>query len=316
MFCGAYYFPMVYVREQKVKGKSYFYLVKNVRLGKGSWKQFKRYLGKAVPAKKEFARLKKEFEEEVREKTRSKYVFLENHLLEYANGIANQFRGRYKKLNPEERFEFDRNFLIVFTYNTNSIEGSTLTLKETYKLLEENTAPKKEYEDIVETKAAEKCLNHIREYRGEFNEEFLLGLHKKYFQESKPFIAGKYKRRQNRVLRAKFTPTPPELVPTDMRLFFRDYGQNAEKMHPLELAAWAHWKLERIHPFQDGNGRIGRLVMNLVLQKNNYPLIDIKTRNKQSYYHALEKSDRQNSAEPTARHLVKRFIKQYKNALK
>lgn len=307
---------MVYVREQKVKNRSYFYLVKNVRLRKRGWKQFKRYLGKTVPAEKELERLKREFEEEVREKTRSKYAFLENHLLEYADYIAEQFRGRYNKLNPEEKYEFDRNFLIVFTYNTNSIEGSTLTLRETYKLLEENIAPKKEYEDIVETKAAEKCLNYIKEYRGKLNEEFLLGLHKKYFQESKPFIAGKYKRRQNRVARAKFTPTPPELVPTDMRILFKNYEKNQKKMHPLELAAWTHWKLEAIHPFQDGNGRIGRLVMNLILNRNNYPMIDIKTRNKQSYYSALEKSDKQNSAEPLARHLVKRFIKQYKNALK
>jgi hypothetical protein len=56
--------------------------------------------------------------------------------------------------------------------------------------------------------------------------------------------------------------------------------------------------------------------MNLILHKNNYAMIDIKTKNKQSYYAALEKSDKQNSAEPLARHLVKHFIKQYKNALK
>jgi len=101
-----------------------------------------------------------------------------------------------------------------------------------------------------------------------------------------------------------------------MKIFFKDNEKNKKEMHPLELAAWAHWKLECIHPFQDGNGRIGRLIMNQTLHRNNYPMIDIKTKNKQSYYHSLEKSDKQNNAEPLARHLVKRFIKQYKNALK
>lgn len=307
---------MVYIKEQEIKGKTYFYLVENIRLKEGKWKQFKKYLGKSKPSSKELVKIKKVFEEEIKKKTKSRYEYLENFETEYVEKINKQFWKRYRKLNPEEKYDFDRNFLIVFTYNTNSIEGSTLTLKETYKLLEENIAPKKEYNDIVETKAAEKCLNYIREYKGKLNEDFLLGLHKKYFHESKPFIAGKYKRKQNRVINSKFTPTPSELVPTDMRIFFKDYLKNKKKMHVLELSAWVHWKLERIHPFQDGNGRIGRLLMNLILWQNKFAMIDIKTQNATSYYHTLEKCDKQNNAEALARQLAKKFTKQYKNALK
>ncbi|MFH1234657.1 MAG: Fic family protein [Candidatus Diapherotrites archaeon] len=307
---------MAYLREQKVKGNRYFYLVKNVRLRQGGWKQFKRYLGKEPPEKETLEKIIADFEGEVRAKTRSKFEYLANHEVEFVDKINGQFWQRYRELNPSEKADWDRNFLVVFTYNTNSIEGSTLTLKETYKLLEENIAPKKDYDSIAETKAAEKCLNFIKEYKGGFEERFLLELHAKYFNESKPFIAGKYKARPNRVANSKFKTTPPELVRTDMGIFFKEFEKNRKKMHCLELAAWAHWRLEKIHPFQDGNGRIGRLIMNFILHTSHYAMIDIKTQNKHGYYSALEKSDRQASAEPLARLLVKRFIAQYKNALK
>lgn len=307
---------MSYLREQTVKGKKYFYLVKNVRLKQGSWKQFKRYIGKELPNKQELDLIISEFEEHVKQATRSKFSYLANHEVEFVDKINDQFWQRFKKLNPQEQLDWDRNFLVVFTYNTNSIEGSTLTLKETYKLLEENVAPKKDYDDIVETKAAEKCLTFIRENCNEFNEKVLLDLHFQYFKESKQYIAGKYKTKPNRVLNAKFETTPPELVPTEIKFFFSEFEKNKKKMHPIELAAWVHWKMEKIHPFQDGNGRIGRLVMNQILCKNKYAMIDIKTKNKHSYYTALEKSDKQNNAEPLARLLVKRFTAQYKNSLK
>lgn len=307
---------MSYVRKQTIGGKQYFYLIKNIRLKQGAWKQFKRYLGKELPVGRELEKITADFEAGIKTATKSRFAFLADHEVEFVDKINSQFRQRYKKLNPSEQSDWDRNFLIVFTYNTNSIEGSTLTLKETYKLLEENISPKKDYDDVAETKAAEKCLNSIREYAEEFDEKFLLGLHWEYFHESKPFIAGKYKARPNRVLNSKFETTPPELVRTDMKLFFEEFEKNMKKMHAIELAAFAHWKIEKIHPFQDGNGRIGRLIMNFVLLKNHYAMIDIKTKNKYSYYSALEKSDRQNSAEPLTRLLVKRFIAQYKNALK
>ena len=115
---------------------------------------------------------------------------------------------------------------------------------------------------------------------------------------------------------ASFETTPARYVLTDTKLYFQDYNKLKKKLHPLELAAWVHWKIEKIHPFQDGNGRIGRVVMNYVLHENNYQMIDIKTKEKQKYFNTLRKCDKENSAEPLARLLIKRFEKQYKNALK
>ena len=136
-----------------------------------------------------------------------------------------------------------------------------------------------------------------------------------YFKETKPEIAGKYKTHENYIKGSKFELTPPHLVPTDMKLYFQEYKKREKELHPLELASWCHWKLVRIHPFQDGNGRIARIVMNHTLHKNGYAMIDIKTKEKEQYFNALEKCHYNNNARPLAVRLVRRFKKQYQHAL-
>ena len=137
-----------------------------------------------------------------------------------------------------------------------------------------------------------------------------------YFKDTKPKIAGKYKTHQNRVRGSHFETTPPQYVTTDMKNYFKEYTKLKKELHPLELAAWAHWKLVRIHPFQDGNGRTARIIMNYILHKNGYAMIDIKTKEKQQYFKALEKCHYNNNARALTIRLIRRFQKQYQNALK
>jgi Fic family protein len=137
-----------------------------------------------------------------------------------------------------------------------------------------------------------------------------------YFKDTKPRIAGQYKTHQNSVRGSHFETTPPMLVIPDMKNYFKEYAKLKKELHPLELAAWAHWKLVRIHPFQDGNGRTARIIMNYVLHKNGYAMIDIKTKEKQQYFNALEKCHYNNNARNLAIRLTRRFKKQYQNALK
>jgi len=144
---------------------------------------------------------------------------------------------------------------MAFVFNSNSIEGSTLTPKEIELLLKENIAPNRPLEDVLEAKNAEKTLNFVKESNEELTEKFLLKVHEMYFKETKPYVAGKYKTAQNRITGSAFETTPPKFVLTDMKLYFQEYEKLKKELHPLELAAWAHWKLVRIHPFQDGNGR-------------------------------------------------------------
>ncbi len=309
---------MVYLVESKRGSKSYFYLVENVKIAKGKRRQFRKYLGTKKPSKTKLELLSAEFKKEVENEKQKLfgYHYLLPDEIKKVDGINTKFKKRYAGLNPTEKEQFDRNFVNVFVYNSNSIEGSTLTPREVELLLQEDIAPNKPLEDVLEAKSAQKALKFIKETGEKFVLALLLKMHEIYFKDTKPFIAGKLKTRNNVVMGASFETTPAKFVLTDMKLFFQEYNRRKKQLHPLELAAWVHWKIEKIHPFQDGNGRVGRLVMNYVLGKTGYQMIDIKTKEKQRYFNALKKCDNEGSAEVLARLLVKRFEKQYKNALK
>ena len=83
-------------------------------------------------------------------------------------------------------------------------------------------------------------------------------------------------------------------------------------MHPVELATLVHLKFITIHPFTDGNGRISRILMNFILHRNNYPLLDISYIGRNNYYNALEKSQTKNDDRTFVMHVIKRYLKDYK----
>src|SRR3989338_6617894 len=265
---------MAYLAKFKRNGKTYFYVAENIALGGGKRRQIREYVGNRQPLEPKLQILIAEFEKKVEKETLKLHGhhYLTNEEIKEIDEINTEFWQRYKKLNPTVQEQFDQNFVMAFVYNTNSIEGSTLSPKEVELLLAENISPNKPLDDVLEAKAAQKTLNYAKEYKGEFTQEFISQIHKMYFQDTKPKIAGKYKMHQNRVRGSAFEPTPPQFVATDIRLYFQEYQKLRNRLHPLELAAWAHWKLVRIHPFQDGNGRTSRMIMNFILHKNGYAI--------------------------------------------
>ena len=309
---------MAYLSKRKQGQNTYYYLAENIPVAAGRRKQIRKYIGTEKPSETKLQILMAEFEKDV-EKEKIKlhgFHYLAKDEIDEIDAINKEFRERYRKANPTVQEQFDENFVNVFVYNTNSIEGSTLTPKEVELLLSENIAPNKPLDDVLEAKAAQKTIQFIKEYNSDLNQDFLLKIHEIYFKDSKPHIAGKYKRYHNEVKGSKFQPTPPQLVLTDMKLLFQEYQKQKKELHPLELAAWVHWKLVRIHPFQDGNGRTARIAMNFILHKNSYGMIDIKTKEKQAYFKTLEKCNYNNNARALAIRLVRRFRKHYQNALK
>lgn len=179
-------------------------------------------------------------------------------------------------------------------------------------LLSENIFPNSPLQDVFEAKTAKKAINYILNYKV-LSIDLITKLHKIYFKDSFPDIAGKFKRLNNKIIGSKFKTTPKELVLTDLKLFITNYNKLKKELHPIELSAWAHWFFIKIHPFQDGNGRISRLIMNFIFYKNKYALIDIKTKEKHFYFKYLERCNVMNSGEPLAQRLIRRFKKQYEN---
>jgi Fic family protein len=204
-------------------------------------------------------------------------------------------------------------FMIKFTYDTQKIEGSKLTLKDTANLLERGISPKERpIRDIKEAEAHKKVFYEMLKYDKDLSMQIVLYWHKKLFEESDKEIAGKIREHGVQISMSKFMPPSPVELQTLLREFFDWYNQNKNKIVPVELAALVHLKFVSIHPFSDGNGRISRLMMNFVLHKCGFPMLDIPYAKRTGYYNALERSQIKNEEHIFVQWFFKKFIESNK----
>jgi Fic family protein len=218
-------------------------------------------------------------------------------------------------LNPDYQRKLDKKFRLEFNYNSNHIEGNTLTYGETELLLIfDDTKGNHTLREYEEMKAHDVAYQLIHEWANE-TERPLSEQHIKNLNEIllvRPFWKdavtpdGQHTRRQIKVGDYKEHPnsvrlqngemfdyaSPMEtpILMGELVAWFRTETEKKE-LHPVALAALLHYKFVRIHPFDDGNGRISRLLMNYVLFSNNYPPIIIKSANKRQYLSALNRAD-------------------------
>ncbi len=306
---------MSYLSKLKRNNKTYYYLVENIAVSKGKRKQIRKYIGTVKPTDEKLSLLLSKFEKEIEpnKKEIQGFIYLTKDEVKDVERINSNFWSKYNKLTKTEQSDFWNNFINVFVYNTNSIEGSTLTPKEVELLLSENVSPNRPLEDVLEVKSAKEAIDYILSCKEDLSIDLITKLHKIYFKDSFPDIAGKFKRLNNKIKGSKFDTTPKEFVLTDLKIFIGNYNKLKKELHPIELSAWVHWSFVKIHPFQDGNGRISRLLMNFILHKNKFALIDIKTKEKQAYFNALERCNYSSNGRPLAQRLVRRFKKQYEH---
>lgn len=291
---------MVVVRKRRIGNEDFFYLEHTMRV-KDKVEKKEKYLGKTVP--KDIERVKQEFFHELfKEKW---YSLLDN--------IRKNFVNEHDTLPQTAKEKYFENFLIKFTYNTNRIEGSTLTLRDTANLLKEGITPRnRPLRDIREAESHKKLFYKMLEYDKDLNLNIVLYWHKILMQDVDKEIAGKI--RDHQVAIAGTTvklPSPAELNPL-LDEFFAWYNKKKNKLHPVELAALVHLKFVSIHPFTDGNGRISRIMMNFVLHKNKFPMLDIQYSNRVSYYTALERSQKTGKEYIFVQHLIKRYLAEHK----
>lgn len=205
------------------------------------------------------------------------------------------------------------NFAVNFTYDTQKIEGSTLTHRETADLLERGITPKsKPMRDVQEAEAHRDLFFEILRSEKDLSLRYVTGWHWKLFNKTKPDIAGKIRRKQVTISASKFVPPAPVEVYPMLTEFFQWYNKNKNKLHPVELAALAHLKFVTIHPFGDGNGRISRLIMNFILDRKKYPMLDIPYEGRDGYYNSLERSQLKKEDMIFLQWFAKRYIKEHK----
>jgi Fic family protein len=295
---------MVTIRKRKIGNKEYFYLEHTMKIGKKVEKK-ELYLGNKIP--KNIEKMKADFLGKI----------YQDKWFSKIDRIKQNFSEDFRRMPTEIKEKYLENFMIKFTYNTNRIEGGTLTLRETANLLKEGITPReKPIEDVKESEAHRKVFYLMLEHKGDLNLGTVLNWHRLLFEATKPKIAGRIRDYQVAISGSKVElPLPVELnsLLTD---FFRWYNKNKNKFHPVELAALVHLKFVSIHPFGDGNGRISRLIMNFVLHKHGYPMLNIVYKNRNAYYTALERSQLKKIDQIFITHIIKRYIKEYKNYLK
>ena len=214
-----------------------------------------------------------------------------------------------------------KNFTEEFTYDTNAIEGSTVSKKEVKQVLSDKQWPEKSREEISETIGVAEAVAYLRGTRDQLSLELILALHRIVFKNSKPF-AGETRQKsgvevsvvdsQGQVIHRG---TPASQVDSQLRRLMKWYRDNRGRYHPLVLAAVVHDQFETIHPFQDGNGRVGRLLLVNILIKHGLPPLNIELRNRKEYYDALGEYQRKGNLRPTLELMLKEY-RRLKSALK
>ena len=200
----------------------------------------------------------------------------------------------FRPLNKLQLQKLKEEFLIEYVYNSTSIEGNTLTLNETKLVLKEGiTIGGKSLREHLDLINQEESINWIEEFikkKKEIKEADILILHRITLKGISDYWAGRYKTSQNRIVGSKLKTTPPYKVRSEMGNLSYSINKNPKDYNPIELAAFAHHEIARIHPFVDGNGRVARLLCNLVLMSKGYPPITIRARDRKKYFDCLEKA--------------------------
>ena len=179
-------------------------------------------------------------------------------------------------------------FIVEYTYNSNAIEGNTLTLRETDMVLRGLTIdqkPLKEHMEAVGHKDAFDFVCELVKSNEPITERIIKQIHYLVLADKKD-DRGVYRRVPVRIMGASHEPAQPYLIEPKMEQLLIDYNNSSE--HIITKLAKFHIEFEGIHPFIDGNGRTGRLLVNLELMKAGYPPIDIKFTDRLSYYNAFD----------------------------
>lgn len=295
---------MVRIKKKVLGKQTYYYLEHTLREADKILKKEK-YLGKRLP--KNIEEVKKGFLSGI---YREKWYPLLDKIKENFSKEQKQV----PKIAKEKELE---TFMIRFTYDTQRIEGSKLTLRETAGLFEKGITPKaKPIYDVKEAEAHREIFYDMMNYKKDLSLQTILYWHKKLFENTKKEIAGRIRQHQVAISGSKFMPPfPAEIYPL-LRELFRWYAKNKNKLHPVEISALAHLKFVTIHPFTDGNGRMSRIIMNFVLHKHDYPMLNIPYEYRTGYYTALERSQIKKLDGVFLQWLFRRYVKEYKGYVK
>ncbi len=286
---------MVSIKKKKIGKKIYLYAEYSFRLPDGSIKKLSKLIKEKDDENKKEIRdyfFKKELEENVNYIIR-KYK-IDNILTKEEISKIEEARIGYreiiKKLNKKQIRDILDRFTVNFTYESNALEGNSLTLKDVTLILGENVVPKnKDLREVYETKNTREAHELLFSNKIKINKEGIIKVHSILVKDTGVTIG--FKKLPNFLMMRNLKTTPPEKVDEEINKLIDWYTSYEDKIHPLKLASEFHARFEQIHPFEDGNGRTGRVLLNAILLQKGYPPIIIRKTSRIAYFAALEAFD-------------------------
>ena len=280
---------MVYHETRSVNGKTQNYLVHSQR-SKNKINKKSKFIcyGKISP--KEIEKQKQQFLTEITLEKKSDNL-TKNQLVKIEN-LRQKYNTQINKLQKEELAQFEKSFFTELTYNSNAIEGNTLSLEETSLIINEGLTPEgKTLREIYEAKNHREAIEFIKNFKGDLSEELILKIHSIILKNVSKRFAGKYRQTNVKIFGSNVKLPRHQIVPQLIKNLIYWYKKNKSKYSQFELAILTSMKFVTIHPFVDGNGKVSRLIMNFLLNKKNYPWINIYNKQRAKYLKAVRKAN-------------------------
>jgi len=314
--------------KRKVKGGEYFYLEESFKI-KNKWVKESVYFGAQKPSNEELLKAFSELNKKCLKKGHEVLVLPLTEFVTQAQAAKLKTAKENKKhllnsMTPQQKEDFIKRERITFITESNAIEGSTLTYSATERIVdqEEHFKRLKRTEIITGTNREEQeainlndCLtqyDHYLKKRAAITNEMILHLHYILLNKISDYekYQGIYRPVQVYITGSMHEFPIPQEVPGLMKQLIDWYTKNHNLIHPVELSAKFHTKFTTIHPFADGNGRMARLLMNYILQTEEYPFTNIPLKKRSSYMKTQAEGNEQNH-KPFTNFLTKEIIQQH-----
>ena len=289
---------MVSIITKQRSGKTLYYLKYSSRIN-----STEEYLGTKIP-------------KDIKEK---KITFEENCYREEKSPLLEKIKKNYQKHQKTTHKKILENeihaFKIIHTYSTQKIEGSTMTIRQTRNLLENNLSPKDtSVQDIIEAQELARLFDKMLASKEDITPKLILNWHNELFAKTDPNDAGEFRKVDVAPVMGKTEYALWYDVQDDVLKLVKWYCK--QTMNPVELACRFHRRFELIHPFIDGNGRIGRLLLIFILHKNGYQMSNIYPNEKLLYINKLEKSYMKNDELIFVKWFVSKYLRDNKKLLR
>lgn len=288
---------------KNIKGRKYIYLEESLRVG-DKVRKLSKYLGPKEKVTKFMVKeAEAEYSKEIIQKKAEMRVSLsgikhyEYPLSETEAKKLEEMNLKYKEiihqLHSKDLDDLNKRFIANYVFESNALEGNSLTLRNVAEIVFENRiSTGKDLGEIYDAQNSYGTFLFLQQTRTQITHDFIIKLHTLLMKNIDDRLG--YRKVPIMLLgKPRFNAPSPKNVHPEMEKLLNWYYAHEDKMHPLELAFKFHSKFERVHPFCDGNGRVGRFLLNYILMKKCYFPMIIRKTTRSTYLKALEAADRE-----------------------